>query len=829
MRPLTSTCLLALLAGFASGAPAQESSAADGGTAGLDTIAVEGTAESESEPAPRQADSGPATELAEVIVTARRREEGALQVPVSMAVVSGDDLAEAGLFRPQDIQQRTPGMTVSVASPRLTQYTIRGLGSTSQNDGMESSVGLFLDGVYLGRQGLSMFDLVDLDRVEVLRGPQGTLFGKNTTAGALNIATKLPSQTYEASLEGSLGDQAFRQARGSVTGPLVDGVLAGRLTGYVTQKQGQYTNRYDGSDLNEQNRYGVRGQLLWTPIDSLSARLIAEYGKQDETCCVYPLIVYRDAVRARDEFMEYERASLNPYDRQADADTRTHSEVEQKAVSVELNWDYAEAQRLTSITAYRHWTAKPTSDDATSLELIPETGIANDHRQFSQELRINIDDERYNATAGLFYLYQDLTGDERNILGKDIGGWTFGGIIRQALPFATVSNFGPVLYALIPPATLDGMRIDTDTYQKSHSAAAFGSVDWHLSEQFDLTTGLRYTHEWKDAGVLRTRTGGCPNCSVLAATNVLTPLGDLLGIDLRGATFDGLLDGVAGGDYERYTKRDEGNFSGQTALSYKPNDDTNAYVSIALGYKGGGINLGATGDSVPPTFKPEKALSYEIGLKNRWLANRLRTALAIYQTDVDDYQALTFDDEQTLIPNPRQINLLNVGKVRLRGAEAEAQGIAAPGLLLRASAAYNDAVTLDFPNAPDVETRQNTRDLSGETLYNAPRWTVSTGAEYSLRLREAFELYSGLDYYYRSGAWATVEHGEGSYIDAYDIVNARLGLRDAQRRWDVSAFVRNVFDERYLAAIYALYGVGDYGGTAGDERSYGVTLRFNFD
>ena len=166
MSPLKSAGLLALLAGFASSAPAQQAAAPDSDTAELDTIAVEGAAtDDEREPASQPAEGGAVTELAEVIVTARRREEGALQVPVSMAVVSGDDLAEAGLFRPQDIQQRTPGMTVSVASPRLTQYTIRGLGSTSQNDGMESSVGLFLDGVYLGRQGLSMFDLVDLDRV----------------------------------------------------------------------------------------------------------------------------------------------------------------------------------------------------------------------------------------------------------------------------------------------------------------------------------------------------------------------------------------------------------------------------------------------------------------------------------------------------------------------------------------------------------------------------------------------------------------------------------------------------------------------------------------
>lgn len=801
-----------------------ESAAADA----LDTIPVDGS-QTGAAPTARERASE-AVQLEEVVVTSRRRQERAQDVPISLAVLDGDDLADAGLFRPQDIQQRTPGMTVSVPNARLTSYTIRGLGSTSQNDGMESSVGLFLDGVYLGRQGLSMFDLVDLDRVEVLRGPQGTLFGKNTTAGALNIVTKLPAPYFEAQAEGSYGDQGFRQLRGSVTGPLLDGRLAGRLTAYATDKDGQIENLYNGDELNNQHRQGVRGQLLWTPSDNFSGRFIAEYGRQDEDCCVYPLVVYRDAVRARDEYMEYTRAPLDPFARQTDADTRTSSKVEQSAVSAEFNWDLGEQHRLTSISAYRDWSFKPTSDDATSLRLVPDTGVANQHQQVSQEIRLASKFDRFDSVLGLFYLYQDLEGHEHNILGDQIAQWTFGGLIRDSVfPTATISNFGPVVDLLMPPATLDGMTVLTDTEQKSHSAAAFGSIDWHLTEQLDLTTGLRYTYEWKDADVMRTRTGGCPQCSPLVITNVLADALAPLGIDISAVTLDGLLDSIAGGEYERHTQRQEGDWSGQAALSYRPIGNVLAYASIARGYKGGGINLGATGDSVQPTFKPEEALSYEIGLKSQLFGRRVSTSIALYQTDVRNYQALTFDDEDTLIPNPRQLNLLNVGKVRLRGGEVEAQGYAAPGLMLRAGAAYNEALTLDFTNAPNEETRDNTKDLSGQPLYNAPRWTASAGGEYSHALFANIDAYAGLDYYYRSGAWATVEHGNGSYIEAYEIVNARLGLRSATRSWDVSAFVRNLLDEDYLAAVYALYGVGDYGGTAGDQRSYGVTLRVAFD
>ncbi|WP_428311979.1 TonB-dependent receptor [Hydrocarboniphaga sp.] len=803
----------------------------------LDTIPVDPASDSDNanKPQRERTRASNAVQLEEVVVTSRRREENAQDVPISLAVLDGDDLAEAGLFRPQDIQQRTPGMTVSVPNARLTSYTIRGLGSTSQNDGMESSVGLFLDGVYLGRQGISMFDLVDLDRVEVLRGPQGTLFGKNTTAGALNIVTKLPSEYFEAQGEGSIGSGGFRQLRGSVTGPLIDGLLAGRLTAYSTDKDGQIENLYNGDDLNNQNRQGVRGQLLWTPAETVSGRFIAEYGHQNEDCCVYPLVVYRDAVRARDEYMEYTRAPIDPYARQTDSDTRTSSKVESKAVSGEFNWDINDQHKLTSITAYRDWSFKPLSDDATSLKLVPITGVANTHHQISEEIRLASNFDNFDMVLGLFYLYQHLEGHEQNIFGKDLVGWTFGGLIRQnVLPFATVSNTGPLLYALIPPEALDGMTVLTDTYQKSHSAAGFGSIDWHLSDKLDLTTGLRYTHEWKDAGVTRTRTGGCDACSPLQLLNALdNPLTQILaqavGVDVTGLTYDGLIDGVAGGDYARYNKRDEGNFSGQAALSYHPVKNVLTYGSIARGYKGGGINLGATGETVKPTFKPEEATSFELGVKSQLFDRALSVSFAAYDTEVKNYQALTFDEEQSLIPNPRQLNLLNVGKVRLRGAEFDAFGYAARGLMLRAGAAYNEAITVSFPNAPDEVTRDNTKDLSGKQLYNAPRWTATAGSEYSHGLFGQVDGYAGVDYYYRSGTWATVEHGEGSYIKAYDITNARLGLRSATRSWDVSAFVRNVFDQNYLAAVYALYGVGDYGGTAGDERSYGLTVRVAFD
>ncbi|WP_245586253.1 TonB-dependent receptor [Solimonas soli] len=813
LRNTTGACLLGL-ALWPAATPAQDEAAP------LATIALP----AEAPPAlPAAAADDDDMKLQTVVVTARRRAERALDVPISMTVLDGPALGEAGLTLPTDIQERVPALVVTATNTRLTQYTIRGLGSTSMNDGMESSVGLFLDGVYLGRQGLSMFDLVDLDRVEVLRGPQGTLFGKNTTAGAVSIITKLPSHNGESTLEGTLGNDGLRQLRGTATGEIFgDETLAGRITGYYSGRDGTIENRYNGQDLNNRNKYGVRGQLLWTPLDAVSGRFIAEYSHAHERCCVYPLVIYRDKVRARDEFMEYTRVSRDPYARETDSDTRTDSLVEQAAVSAEFNWDIDERSRLTSITAYRDWWFTPTSDDATSLQLVPETGTLNAHHQFSEELRLASKFDAFDSVFGLYYLRQHINSFERNVLGRDLVGWTFGGLIRQnLLPFATQSSVGPLLYAAIPPQTLDGMTIRTKAFQVSDSAAAFGSVDWHLADRLDLTTGLRYTHEWKDAAVERHRSGGCPNCTVLS---LVSPLFQTLG--LEDFTVDGLLDAVAGGEYQRDSSYSEGNWSGQIALNYRWTPNTLGYASVARGYKSGGINLGVTGESVQPIFDPESATSYELGAK-ALLGRRLQLALAVYQTEVRDYQALTFDEEQTLIPNPRQVNLLNVGKVRLRGAELEGQALLARGLAARAGVAYNQAISEDFPDAPNEDTGENTKDLSGKDLYNAPRWTATAGLEYSHALWRA-EGYGGLDYSFRSGYWGTVEHGAGSYVHSYALTNLRLGLRSATQRWDVSAWVRNLFDEDYLAAVYALYGVGDYGATAGDARTYGVTARLNF-
>ncbi|MEK6788341.1 MAG: TonB-dependent receptor [Pseudomonadota bacterium] len=760
---------------------------------------------------------------ATLIITARRLEESAQEVPVSVVNVTGKTLEQSGITTAQELQQVVSGLQVSVANPRLTQFTLRGLGSSSFNEGLESSVALFIDGIYLGRQSMSIGDLIDIERVEVARGPQGTLFGKNATAGTIHVITRKPQFSSELLLDATVGSEGTEQYRGSITGPLSD-TLAFRLTGWQTSRDGLLENRFNGDYYNDRNRDGLRGQLLWVPTARLSTRVIAEYSSVDEQCCGFPLKGEPSAtVKARDEYVFYDRVSGNPFDRIADLDVRPSSQAEQYALSSETQWDFALRHRLVSLTAWRDFRFQPLTDDNTSLDLV-QGGTRSAHQQFSQELRIDSRWQKAESVVGLYVLDQTTSGAEYGLLGKDISQWVFGGLIREQLPFANRNNTGAALNLLIPPETFAGMRVDTPFEQRASSVGLFGSLNWHATDQLDLVAGLRYTHEWKSTQVDRMRSGGNPNASPLALTNNLTPLSQLIGVDLGAVTFNQLLDDTVGGEFHRDLAVEEGALSGNAGLSWRWTPSVMTYLTYSRGVKSGGVNLGVTGERVKPAFRPEIADSVELGLKSLLWSDRLLLNLAIYDTWVKDYQALTFDESPTVLPNPRLNNLLNVGKVRLTGADLDFQAALPYAIGLRGGISYNRAITEEFTNAPDEDSLKNTRDLSGQPLVNAPTWSGNVGVQKQWALQQGLAAYVAFDYHYRSRYNTTIERSRNSFVEGYGIAGARLGLA-SQQGWDASFWVRNLFDQDHIASIQSLYGVGAYGAYAGEPRIFGTTLR----
>ncbi len=744
--------------------------------------------------------------LDEVRVAARHREERAQDVPIALSVNDGEALAEAGIYTIESLQQRVPSLLVAVPSARYVGYGIRGLGLSSFNDGLDGSVGVFLDGVYQGRQGMAVHDLVDLERVEVLRGPQSTLYGKNTSAGTINVVSRMPTFTPEAAGELSYGEHGLRQYRATVSGALVEGGLAGRLTGYDVTRDGAIDNLYQGIKQNDQNRQGLRGQLLWTPTDIFSARLIGEYGWQDERGNVLAASSHSRSTLDRMAYLGYRPLLLDPYSREILQDGRNAVQIQHTGATLQLEYQLNDAAALTSITAYRDWSYDTVVDgDGMSLS-VAESGARLDQHQFSQELRLagSVDDS-LDYLLGLYYLRQRFNRHVDVTFGKDAAKFFLGD-----RPEIIALGIQP---GMIPASLLDGARQDMDGGQRSDSNAVFGQFTWRPTGKLAITPGLRYSLERKRGSITRAVSGLTPL--------PLDPLWQWGGQLMR--------DSGLGADDGRYSRKNsivEHDLSGQLAVSYPLRDNLLGYVSWAQGYKAGGINLDVVGPYAAPTFGSEKVNSYEAGLKSSFWDGRMLLDLAIYQAEVDGYQALTNSRPADQYAPPLRDNLVNVGKVRLRGVEVDALLRASERIDLRLGVAWSDARYRDFSNAPcKPGNAQLSCDLSGNRLFNAPEWSAAAGADYMRPLGSGLEGFAGVDYSFRSGYYGALEAGAGSYQPAYGITNVKIGLRRENRRWEMELWSRNLFNRQYITAVFAALGEGDYGVVAGDPRSAGLTLR----
>jgi iron complex outermembrane receptor protein len=727
----------------------------------------------------------------DVLVTARHRGERAELVPLAMSVIDSAALAGlTGAYRVQDLPRAAPGLQITVPNVRLTVLTIRGLGTPSFNDGLEGSVGVFLDGVYLGRQGMSVLDLADIERVEVLRGPQGTLFGRNSSAGALSLTTRAPSATPAAEAEATLANRDTLRLRASVTGPLAGDSLAGRLSVWRSSHAGTVHNRRTGALQNGEDRAGGRLQLLSAPQNRLTVRLIADYGWQDESCCVFVPVDYGltladgsprpDNLLQRAARVGYAVPAIDPGSRSTDADAPSRARVEQGGVSVQADRELG-GTRLTSITAYRRWRFSPRNDtDLIGLPMV-SAGVANDQRQVSQELRLAGAPGRFEPVLGAYYLHQDNRIRGRARYGPAAAPWLAAGLAGSAL---------------------DGFSVSTDSHPRTSSAALFGHADWHLDARWTAGGGLRLTHERKAAGVSRRSAGGDPS---QAGAPALMP--------------------QLGGTYEAHDRMADTSLSGLASLAYRPDGATLLYANLATGQKSGGISSAVVPAGASRTFRPEETRSLEVGLKTTLWNRRLALDLTGYWMRVRDYQALAADSRA---PNV-VFTLVNAGRVRSRGVELELRARPAAGLALTANGAFSDARYLAFRDAPCApESVARVCDYSGRPVSNAPRWTASLQGEYRRPLG-ALQGFLRAGWSWRSRTYGTAEQARATLIGSYGIVDLAGGVQHADGRWEVSLWAHNLTRRTYLTGFItqSLNTVG-YGAQLGEPRSWGVTLRSRF-
>jgi len=755
-----------------------------------------------------------ATILGEIIVTSRRRKEAVQDVPIPITVVGGALVAETGAFNVNRLKELIPSVQLYSSNPRNTGLSIRGLGTTFglTNDGIDPGVGFYVDGVYFARPAATTLDFIDVEQIEVLRGPQGTLFGKNTTAGTFNVTTRRPSFTPGADFELSYGNYGFIQAKSSLTGP-IGKKFAGRVSFSGTQRDGLIYNVATQKQVNTLNNLGIRGQLLFKPSENINILVAADATRQRPDG--YAQVVAGVAPTLRAEYRQFERiiADLNytlpsrdPFDRLIDHDTPWRSGQDLGGVSVNADFNLG-AGTLTATSAWRYWDWDPSNDrDFTGLQALALSQATSKHRQWSQEIRwAGTFSSRLSGVFGVFAFGQNLKSDPVHIEESGSAQWRF-----------SQSSTSPLWQT---PGLFEGYGIRTTQNLNTFSGAVFGQLDWVITDRLSLLPGLRFNYDDKEVDFKRETYGG------LETTDPAL-------IALKNAVYT---------NQAFQAKIDDTNLSGQLTLAFKAAKRVNTFVTYSTGFKPVGLNLGGlpAANGAPilelAVIKPESVNHFEIGVKTTPTQSSTLN-LVLYNTDIEDYQTQVQSPELGI----NRGYLANAEKVRVRGVELDGNLKFKKYFSLYGSLAYTEGKYVSFTNAPlpleetgrQVDGVQVAfKDVSGGDLPGISKWAFSFGGEFALPgkfLGKPSDFFIAFDTYYRSEFSSSPSPSTYLVVDGYALLNARVGFKAAD---GISFFVwaRNLLDQDYFEQLLPGAGnAGHYAGVLGDPRTYGVTLRYAF-
>ncbi|MEI9851881.1 MAG: TonB-dependent receptor [Sphingomonas sp.] len=738
----------------------------------------------------------------EIRVTARRRDERLQDVPLAVSAVSGDALATQHLDRVADFAAKLPNFAAVQQNTRVSGLYVRGLGGNANNDGAESGVGLIVDNVFFTHVGFSWLDFVDLDHVELVRGPQGTLLGKNTTIGALIVTTKRPSFTPELNLEAGYANHDRFQVRANATGPLAGDTLAYRATFYVDKSKGWARNAYDGEKFLDVNRWAARGQLLFQS-GPVTSRLIAEHYETEEYNNYYP--PFADATSfangtVRAAAWENKLRNIFGYTpsyvigKNANVNTQDRIVSRVNGVSNELTVDLGGPQ-LIAISAWRQLYFRPYNDSDNSPFSILRAGFDVDVDQYSQEIRIaSPGGQTFDYQVGGYFLREDLVSNNRSIFQSDATKY----FLTGALPPAGLL-----------PAILDGVEYDQYGKLQVTSWALFGQGTFHATDRLALTAGLRFSRENKEASNTATVFGGAalPPTLAPARTAIVNAFGGLF------AVAD-----------ERTTE----SWSWLINPSYQVSDDVLLYASVSYGEKSGAANLGAT-PGKPVIIDPEKSTDYEAGIKTTLAGGRATLNLNFYWNDIKDFQATQLDPSRLALG----FFLGNAAHVRLRGVELEGAARLGGGFNFSFSGSYNDATYRSYTNAPvPVEFTYaggpTSIDLSGKRVIGSAPWTGQASLDYDSPVTDDLNLTGYINQTYRAATNQLSPISAYGRQEAYGITNVGLGIKAGDDGWSVLVWSRNLFDKTYGVGLGAANAVSPFIRVLGDPRTYGVTLKGRF-
>lgn len=768
--------------------------------------------------------------LEEVVVTAAKREQTLQEIPVAVSVVSAESMAQAQVLDIKDLQTLVPSLRVTqLQGSAQTNFIIRGFGNGANNAGIEPSVGVFIDGVYRSRVGSALADLPKLERVEVLRGPQSTLFGKNASAGVINVVTAKPDLTgYSASVGATVGNYNQSILRGDVTGPLSDNV-AFSLFGSVNQRDGYFENIGLTEDSNELDRWNFRAQLLWAPSDSLEIRFIADAEDIDEVCCGVANIQDGPTgaiIRALGgDVIGNEAFAYRNF-----LDFAPGNENETRGASVQVDWEF-DTMALTSITAYRTLDQFSFGDiDYTSARLVtPEGGNLNETKidTFTQEIRLtSTGDGPLQWMVGAFFFNEEVDMD---------GAFGWGDQFRPYAEALTAALGVPgVLGQLeaglgLPAGTFFGVNqgfpserftLDDDTL------SLFAQADYDVSDALTLTVGLNYTESEKEAsGILQSTDAFAalplaqinPALAGLSALQFLPPFLNFPNSVEPGESSD---------DEITYTVR----------LSYAVNESFSVYGGVSTGFKASSWNLSrdsrpfpadiaaltAAGLSVPnirPGSRfagPEESTVYELGLKGEWATVSLN--LALFNQEIEGFQQNAFTGTG--------FNLTNAGKQSTDGLEVDLLWAPTDNLRIAFAATWLDPLYDSFVGG--VGLGGVPADLSGQRPAGIPELATNTNLTYNFQIGSV-NSYVRVEHLYEDEVQVVDQIPKSLASREINTINASAGMMFGNGI-ELNLWGRNLNEDEYLLSAFPSVGQqGSFSAYPNQPRTYGLTLSYNFE
>jgi iron complex outermembrane receptor protein len=705
--------------------------------------------------------------LEEVTVTARRFAESLQETPVAVSAFGEEALEARAITNLEEIGRYVPNMQFfpnGIAGGSSGQPFIRGVGQFDFMITTDPGVAIYLDGVYLARSLGNLLDLVDVERIEVLRGPQGTLYGKNTIGGAINVVSRRPGDETELFGEVRVGEYDRVDARGSVSFPILSDRLAVRLAASTKNADGYGKRLLTDDEMGDDGSDAFQAVVDWRPTDTFDATLAFDSTDVDQKFAVS----HTEAINPAAPLQGLYNALVAPYDSryitadpyESNATGLNSNEQDIWGASLTLAWQLGDVT-LKSITGYREQEQQFGTDPDGSPETIVDELDSTDQNQFSEELQVSGASfgDRLRWVGGLYYFEEDADALMDVTLLPGIFA-ALEGLPGPFVPLAPGVTCPPPPGVPLPCAGGAGNPFNTifdltriiTLDQETQSFAAYGQATWQLTDPLSVTVGIRYTQEDKDF-----------------ATSLYLPTS---GVFLIPPT-------------ERSDSWDD--VSPRLGLEYRLSDDVLLYASAAKGFKSGGFNGRGSNANEVNAYEPEELWSYEIGIKSEWWQRRLRLNAAAFFNDYEDLQFTT----QTVAPDGTQVVLVgNAAKAEISGVEMELAAVPIDALNLSVTVGYLDS------KYTEIDDTVQTITLASE-LIGAPEWTASAAADFTIPVAEWAEIVLRSDYTYRSKTYFDAANTESVSQDGYGLWNAAVTLRSPTQRWALTAGVMNLDDEEY--------------------------------